>query len=258
MKRFMIVFLVALALILPGLAFAQTLGPSTPIAPTAPAVAAPAPAPAPAPVVQPKPFTPLTDSPVWVGMSVDIGTPYTGMIANFNKNYNTGTTFGLGNSAFTIDGIVNFDIGFTPFKIDNGSSLGGLVRLSGAFSYTDIGDWYFDEYYDGYYMGNDALHASGTTMWFAISPMIAGRFQVDRATVIVLAAGLSYYNYGDVTENVWDDDGYVSASETIPSTGIPGANGVTPAVLIQMYTNNFSIEGGLTGPDVYVGCGFAF
>jgi hypothetical protein len=88
--------------------------------------------------------------------------------------------------------------------------------------------------------------------------MAAVRFQTNGNNFILLAAGVSYYSYGDVTENFWDDDGYVSYSETGSSTGVAGASGWEPSLLLQITFGGGSAEVGLNGPDIYVGAGFVF
>ena len=257
----MIIALVVLSIVLPTATFAQQMAPATPIAPETPqappATIGPsqpiAPAPAPAPVVI---IPSWTNKDFWVGTSFDLGLPYTGFVVTANQNLSNTPILGCSVSPFTFDGILNLDLGYTPIKLDT-FHLGGMIRLSGALSFTYIGS---RSGWDGYYYGNDTVSEYALTSWFAISPMIAGRIQLAGNSTLVLAFGASYYSYGDY-EVIFSDtagDPAFNQSASAPTTGAIGASGWKPAALLQLVEGSFTTELGLTGPDFYVGCGYAF
>ena len=252
MKRFLIIALVVLSFVLPMAAFAQTMAPATPIAPEAPQAPpatigpsqpiAPTPAPAPAAVPIHKDW--------WLGMSVDVGTPYTGPTSKMYMGLTiAGKLFVYTPPNMTIDALLNGEVGFTPFHLGAGTDLGLLLRGTIGLSYSDFGS--YDYYIGSLYLGSESYSAFSD--WFAISPMLCMKFRLNGNNYIVIGAGYGYYNYSSTTFN-FSGDLYNSSSATNWTT----ANGWQPVALIEMNTGGFITEIGLTGPDVYAGLGFAF
>jgi len=183
-------------------------------------------------------------SDAWVGVSVDAATPYTGMAILYNGIMS-------GTKDIFFDGILNAEIGATPFKISDEVSVGIILRGSVAFGYADDGTY---NVYGPFYLGTDNFYYTET--WFAISPMVAISIQTGSKSHINIGAGISCWEYTTLTYNIQGYNNY-SFDRTSWLSSANGTHGISLAALLEIGLNNANIEFGIIGPDVFFGIGFS-
>jgi hypothetical protein len=186
---------------------------------------------------------PLAYAQAWVGLTLDLGKPYTGEVVNDISLLAFDATDSV-YYPYTFDTILNLDLGYTPLSIGC-FHFGGMIRGSASFSYTSL----INET-----PGPIVNNGDATTIWFAVSPMVAGRFLLSPNNYLTIGAGITYFVYGNLNET-WSLINIPGGDE---EAWIGGSTGFGPAVLIQFSFNSIVLEAGLTGPDFYIGTGVTF